>query len=275
LIENHQDLATIFTLLRTDGSRESSVMRLLNVHLNPNNLAESDAVIAWVAMVRNTLVYLSEFNGLWKSLNLPLEKLYESQSIPEMVPIFVHMYSIDSLLYKNVNFVLRHIPVEVAGKIVKELRGLLSYIYLLQSSIHYLAMQQPLEKEMVVYRGIKDTVTGLDNLYHSVVGRNILWRSFTSVSRSVTVALERFISQNNGMLFEIHLQAGSVVADIHDYARYPSELEMLIAAYTTFRVDEVVNFRIRDKFPEFKWDIVIPRVKLTYASSWFDFAFDC
>jgi hypothetical protein len=50
---------------------------------------------------------------------------------------------------------------------------------------------------------------------------------------------------------------------------------VLIAAYTTFRVDEVVSFHIRDESLERKWDIDIPRGRLSYASSWFGFTFDC
>jgi hypothetical protein len=122
---------------------------------------------------------------------------------------------------------------------------------------------------------MKDLDSGLETLYDSVVGDTILWRSFTSTSRSLEVALGRFMSQRNGMLFKIHLHAGSVAADIHDSSKHSNELEVLIAAYTAFRVDEVVSFHIRDEFPEFKWDIDIPVVKLSYASSWFDFAFDC
>jgi hypothetical protein len=90
-------------------------------------------------------------------------------------------------------------------------------------------MQEPFEKGIHAYRGIKSTVAELDNLYHSVVGGDILWRSFASVSRSSGVVLDRCISMHHGVLFEIHLHTRSVVAYIHGYSRYPNELEVLIA----------------------------------------------
>jgi hypothetical protein len=89
------------------------------------------------------------------------------------------------------------------------------------------------------------------------------------------LALNLFISEENGMVFEIHLGADSVAADICSYAEYSTECEAMIAAYTVFRVDEVVTFHIRDDFPDFKWDIDIPRVKLSYVGSWYDFPLEC
>jgi hypothetical protein len=52
------------------------------------------------------------------------------------------------------------------------------------------------------------------------------------------------------------------------------EFEMSIPAYTAFRVDDVVDFRVQDVFPTFERDMIIPLVRLSYASTWFDFALD-
>jgi hypothetical protein len=73
------------------------------------------------------------------------------------------------------------------------------------------------------------------------------------------------------MLFEIHLHADSVAADIMQSSNHESELEVLIAAYTTFRVDKIDSFHVKNDESGFD----IPLVKLSYVSSWFDFAFDC
>jgi hypothetical protein len=91
------------------------------------------------------------------------------------------------------------IPIHIAAQFIDELQGLLSYIYLLQASIDVLAKQNPFKEEIVVYRGLKHLDPELTSLYDSVVGQNILWRSFTSTSRSLEVTLDLFISEENGI----------------------------------------------------------------------------
>jgi hypothetical protein len=154
VMEDHQNLPTIFTLLRTGESRDISIMRVLNKHLNANAVVESAVVAAWRDMASDTLGYLGDFKYLWELLGSLPKELCESVSISEMTVIVFRMYSMESSLYKNANFFLRNFPIEVAGKFINELRGIMSYIYLLQSSIDYLAMQEPLEEEVVVYRGL-------------------------------------------------------------------------------------------------------------------------
>jgi hypothetical protein len=66
------------------------------------------------------------------------------------------------------------------------------------------------------------------------------------------VALGRFISKENGMLFEIHLSANRVAVDTSYHSQHQNEFEVLVAAYTIFRVDGVAIFHIRDECPECK-----------------------
>jgi hypothetical protein len=139
VMEEHQDLPTIFTFLRTGESRDISIMRVLNKHLNANANAvvESAVVAAWRDMASDTLGYLGDFKDLWELLGPLPKELCKCVSISEMTVIVFRMYSTESSLYKNANFFLRNFPVEVAGKFINELRGILSYIYLLQSSINH------------------------------------------------------------------------------------------------------------------------------------------
>jgi hypothetical protein len=162
---------------------------------------------------------------------------------------------------------------EIANKFINELRGILSYIYLLQSSIDHLAMQQPLEEEIVVYRGLHGIDPGLASCYRSVNGNVILWRSFTSTSRNLELTIRKFVRNEKGLLFEIHLHRGNIVANLSRYSAF-NEFEMLIPAYTAFRVDDVVDFHVHDAIQTVQQNTIVPLVKLSYAFSWHDFALD-
>jgi hypothetical protein len=50
---------------------------------------------------------------------------------------------------------MRCFPIEVVGEFLKELRGIMCYIYLLQSSIEYCSHIHPLSNDTIVYRGIQ------------------------------------------------------------------------------------------------------------------------
>jgi hypothetical protein len=63
------------------------------------------------------------------------------------------MYTVESSLYKNVNHFLRCFPIKIVGKVLTELKGILHYIYLLQSSLNYRSYYHPLSDDLFVYRG--------------------------------------------------------------------------------------------------------------------------
>jgi hypothetical protein len=65
---------------------------------------------------------------------------------------------------------------------MKELGGILRYIYLLQSSIEYYSHIKPLSSDMTVYRGIQQGGKILLPLYESLIGEVIVWPSFTNTS---------------------------------------------------------------------------------------------
>jgi hypothetical protein len=134
-------------------------------------------------------------------------------------------------------------------------------------------MQEPFKKEVIVYCGLHGIDHGLVACYLSVIGDIVLWRSFTSTSRNLELTIRDFVNSEKGILFDIHLYPGNIAADISRYSAF-EEFEMLIPAYTAFRVDDVVDFRVQDALPTFERDMIVPLVRLSYASSWFDSAFD-
>jgi hypothetical protein len=168
------------------------------------------------------------------------------------------------------NLFLRAFPMDFIGNFVKELRGLLSYVYLLQSSIDYWSQLHPMDEDTVVYRGIPLIGPTLAVLYESVVGEIVLWRSFTSTSRRIEIAVHSFAKNRTGILFEIALHPGCAAADISSFSDH-AESEVLIAAYTAFHVDSVDEYHIPSAVSESGEEEILPFVKLSFAFSWFDF----
>jgi hypothetical protein len=157
---------------------------------------------------------------------------------------------------------------------MKELCGLLSYIYLLQSSIDHYSRLSPIVASMIVYRGISSGASTHVSLYMSMIGEIIVWRSFASTSRSPDLVITSFIKGEDSVLFEIELRPGSVVADISRFSVSRHEEEVLIAAASGFvvvSVDEIVV----DKFIQgVRTEVVIPRVRLRYCIDWQDLGVD-
>jgi hypothetical protein len=128
--------------------------------------------------------------------------------------LFFLLYSIEPSLSKTANVLLRDFPVAFIRRFVKELRGLLSYVYLLQSAIHHWSQLHPIAENPVVYRGIPRLGQNLEPLYLHVIDEIILWRGFTSTSRRIKTAVRNSAKDRSGVLFEITLHSGCSASDI-------------------------------------------------------------
>jgi hypothetical protein len=192
-------------------------------------------------------------------------------SVSAMIRIIFEMYSIESSLYKTVNEFLRSFPVHLIGKLLKELGGVISYIYLLQSSIEQWSLLHPLVSDCVVYRGVSSNGSSFSMLYESVIGEVIVWRGFTSTSLDCACVISSFVTSPDGILFEITLHPGDVAAAISEFSSF-AESEILIAACSGFVVDEVDTILVEDD--DQNQEFTVPRVQLTYFASWFDFDLD-
>jgi hypothetical protein len=197
--------------------------------------------------------------------SLPTD-LVSCNSVSEMVRLVFEMYSIDCSLYKNVNHFLRSFPIVIVPKFMKEVGGILHYIYLLQSSIEYCSHRQPLSSDITVYRGIRTQGRMLAPLYESMIGEIIHWPGFTSTSKDPDVVKSTFINGEDSLLFKISLHPGDVAVDIHEYSRSGQEAEILIAASSGFTIDDVEWIVVRG------WRIA--QVQLSYCMSWYDFNID-
>jgi TPR repeat protein len=273
--DEYSVLGNVFSLLRSRFDERIPVIRLMNVHLCATSGSETQVFEVWKDMTLSSIKYLLDLSHINSAVlgSLSID-LGSCTSISEMIPLIFKMYSIQSQLYKNVNCLLRNFPVRILGKFMKELRGLLSYCYLLQSSIDYYSRIQSFPSDLVVYRGIQSGGRDLANRYDSMIGEMIVWPGFTSTSTNCEYVIRRFAKTDNGVLFEILLHRGNVMADIHSFSDFAGESEILIAASSVFRVLEVTSIEVPIPGSPGSHVRMIPKVKLSCEMSWFEFNID-
>jgi hypothetical protein len=204
-LESFEIFPNYFTFLQSDSDQRIPLIQILNSHLNVGSIDPVRVIAVWKETAQVVLQYMCDFSRKdWEELqSLPMD-LASCASIESMICIILKMYSIESSLYKNMNCFLRRFPQRLVPTFMKELRGLLSYIYLLQSSIAYCSRMQPLGEGVIVYRGISSKGSELCPLYESMIGNIIDWPSFTSTSLDVKSVIRRFGKKGDGILFEIN-----------------------------------------------------------------------
>jgi hypothetical protein len=157
---------------------------------------------------------------------------------------------------------------------MNELKGILHYIYLLQSSLEYCSHHHPLSKDLLVYRGYKSGGGRLAPLYESMIDEVIVWSGFTSTSTNRVYVIHNFMKGKDSILFEIELHPGDVAICISEYSAIPSESEILIAASTGFKIEGVEYIDVELHNSDCLSVVTIPLVKLSYFLSWSDFDID-
>jgi TPR repeat protein len=265
----------IFSFLRyssIESGETIELIRLLNPHLQDSVHEVEDNFSVWQGIARLSFEYLFDLSERELHIlhSLPTD-LLSHNSISAMISLILRMYTAESSLYKNVNHFLRSFPISIVGKFVRELKPLLFYIYLLQSSIEYCSLEHPLKSHMVVYRGIDCGASNLVPLYLSMRGDIIVWPGFTSTSTDQDLVKTQFIKNHDSILFEISLPADAQAVCLNDDSEHSSESEVLIAASTGFLVEDIDDIDI--ELPNGD-NITIPLVKLTYCLSWHDFDLD-
>jgi hypothetical protein len=263
---------SIFSILRSSSNESIGAIRLLNLPLNEIVKSEYETFQVWKEFANLCFEYLID------SLQMESAKLrtfpsdvLSCVSMRKMIEQIIRMYTTECSLYKNVNHFLNCFPIVLVSKFTSELKGILHYIYLLQSSIEYCAHTHPLTSDIVVYRGCKTGGLRLAPLYYSMIKEVIVWSSFTSTSISRDIVIETFIEDEDSILFEIELHPGDVAACIQDSSDHPDESEILIAATTGFKIDAVKEIEVEKLTTDGLRKFQIPLVKLTYWCSWYDF----
>jgi hypothetical protein len=265
----------IFSILRNSSDESIPMIRLLNFHLCPILSSPINFVEVWQQFAGCCLEYLIDLSHLESDAlqSFPTD-LLSFHSVIEMIPVIFRMYTLDCSLYKNVNHFMRCFPICMICKFMNELKGILHYVYLLQSSIEYWSHIHPLPNDVIVYRGLKSGGAQLIPLYHSMIGEVIVWSSFTSTSLTPESAINNFITDEDSILFEISLHPGDTATRIWDHSRFTNEYEVLIAASSGFMVKSVEMINIPKRKEGQVNQLTIPLVKLIYCMSWYDFDID-
>jgi TPR repeat protein len=259
----------LFGVLRSSIDETIGLIQVLNPNLSPYTFNESDHFEAWQATTHCLFPYLIDVSEAQSHrLSSFPSDLLSCQTILMMIPFVFRIYTIESLLYKNINRFLRHFPMSMVSKFLGELKGILHYIYLLQSSVEILSETDPIQENLIVYRGVKQCGNHA-LLYESLIGDIVVWPGFTSSSTNRDLVLRRFITPDDSILFEIELHPGDVAARIEQHSEYGSEGEVLIAASTGFQVLSVdfVDVTISSNSSL----VALPIVRLSYALHWYDF----
>jgi hypothetical protein len=162
---------------------------------------------------------------------------------------------------------------------MRDLHGILCYIYLLQSSIEYVSYASPLRSDLVVYRGISQGGVNLSLLYESMINDVVFWAGFTSTSTLRDHVIDHFITDEDSLLFEITLHRGDSAVFMQEYSVFPNECEVLIAASSGFLVRSVDEITIKHTVVARGSDatevyLQIPVVRLSYFVHWTDFNID-
>jgi hypothetical protein len=249
---------TFFGLLLNDVSGIPQI-RILNPELCEFVLQDAEVFALWLEFCQSSVRFLLNFS------QYEATDLLSCTSVDEMIAIVFKLYSNNPGLYNNVNRFLRGFPVNLISKLMRQLRGIVSYVYLLQSSIEQWSLRHPLLGECVVYRGFPSNGEYYISLYQSVIGELIVWRSFTSTSLDRETVISSFVGGPDGLLFEISLHAGDVAALL-------AGGEILIGAWSGFIIDSVDKVSVVDS--QTGDEFIFPRIHLTYFTSWHEFDLD-
>jgi hypothetical protein len=171
----------IFSFLRSSSDDSMAMIRLLNPHLSDQFVDESQSFGVWEEFVRDSFEYLIDLSKIESYiLGSSPSELLSCESISAMISLIFRMYTVQSSLFENVNHFLRRFPIEILGKFMSELGGIVRYIYLLQSSIECYSQSHPLESDVIVYRGISSKGKQFAPLYELMIDEVIVWSGFTS-----------------------------------------------------------------------------------------------
>jgi hypothetical protein len=200
--------------------------------------------------------------------------LLSCDSISSMIGFVFRIHANSASFCENVNYFIRRFPISLVLNFMDELKGVLSYVYLLQSSIACLARENPIRDNLVVYRGIRQAADRV-MLYESAIGDVVVWPEFTSAFTDLDYVLNHFITDEDCVLFKIELHPGDVAVQIERYSADQAGDEVLIAASTGFRIDSVDDTDVSIPAEDGCLNLFhLPTIGLSYFLHWYDFDLD-
>jgi TPR repeat protein len=254
---------SIFCVLRSSFDRRIPLMRVLNSHLCDFAVDSGLCFSAWQKISGDSVPYF---------VNLPQAR--SCDSISSLITVVFQMYVNDLSLGENVNHFLRCFPISMVCNFMDELKRILSYIYVVQSSIECRSHENPILENLVVYRGIGGAADRL-MLYESTIDDVVVWSEFTIASTDRDSALNYCITHEECVLFEIELHPGDVAVVPEQHAEDQLGNQVLIAASTGFKVLSVDETDVSIQGEDGCLNLFhIPIVRLSYFLHWYDFDLD-
>jgi hypothetical protein len=199
-----------------------SGMRIAVARLRPVWISPGRVLDAWQALAAAAA----------KVLGRPMaEDIGHCADSVEIASMALRIPTCEVEVFTKLNSMLRRLPVDLFGGLAETgyTGTVLELTSLLQASVELCAFEAA---GCVVYRGIGNCGCDVEKWYQSSIGHVIVWRGFTTAMRDREKVVEKYVGQDNGVLFVISLGRRAIVADLGDG-------DVLIAAETGFRIDEV------------------------------------
>jgi hypothetical protein len=212
---------TVFAVLERCGL---SVMRIAVPRLRPVWISPGRVLDAWQALAASAA----------KVLGRPMASdIGHCADSVEIASVALRIPTCEVEVFTKMNSMLRRLPVDLFGGLAEtgETGTVLELASLLQASVELRAFEAV---GCVVYRGIGNCGCDVEKWYRESIGEIIVWRGFTTAMRDRERVVEKYVGQDNGVLFVISLGRRAIVADLGD-----EDGDVLIAAETGFRIDEV------------------------------------
>jgi hypothetical protein len=267
---------TIFCILRSPFDDAIPLIRVLNPDLCDFAVDPDVRFSAWQQIACHSLRYFVDVAQAQSHGRDRLfwPNLFSCDSISSMIDFVFRMFAIDSFFCENVNHFLRCFPISRFCNFNDEMRGILNFIYLLQSSIACRSQENPIRENVVVYCGIGGA-SDVVMLYESMIDDVVVWCEFTRAFTDRDYVMNELITDDDFVLFEIELHPGDVAVLIEGSSDDQIGDEFLIAASTGFKVVSVEETEVsicgEDGILNF---FHLPIVRLSYFLHWYDFDLD-
>jgi TPR repeat protein len=241
---------SVFSFVRR---AELPAVRVAVGRLRPGAVGPEESRAVRKALAEGALMFLDIFG-------IPNPDLGECESEEETAKRFLASALREGSLFMRANEGLRLLPTRVIGHFDRLFHGFLSYACLLQFTVE--TLRERWADGDSVFRGFAEGGRALSEKCRAAVGEVVVWPAFASASRERGRVVREFVKGREGILFEIVLNSGSIVAKLGVPGTEQSDV--LIAAESAFRVEGVSEFVVEGG----EW--AVPCVKLTWAGAWSD-----
>jgi hypothetical protein len=235
------------------------LVRAMIRRLRPRWLSEKRCLSVWRSTAQNASSFIGRHPG-FEIVAGTFSNLSTNGSIADIVRELFRSLFFSSAAFASANSVLERLPMTAVARFEPGFRGLLSYATMVQAAIEIMVDNCGCS-ETVVYRGLSEG--GFDRPFESVVGEVIAWPGFIIGVRTIGEAVEAAGGPGRtALIFRIVVTQDAVAAEIGGFSEKEGVRQLLIAAESLFRVDDIGEVSIGA--------MTVPEVRLSYSGKWSD-----